>query len=178
MNNKYIELAKKIKNLADKGEGGEKINAEKLLDDILKKHNIKLEELDSLKLEDFFFNIEDLDFKLWLQIVKKVNNTIKIYGKFDDKTIKKNLLDGNYLISCTYLEYVEIVSMFDFFKGLYNKELDFFFTAFCNANNLLIKSSESKSINDLTPEEYKDFIRMLELSKNIKKDSFRKQIDK
>ena len=55
---KNIELAKKLKALADKGIGGEKSNAEAMLNNLMKKHNITIEEIEGEKLMDFFFKIE------------------------------------------------------------------------------------------------------------------------
>ena len=49
---KYIELAKKLKALADRGIGGEKINAEKMLNALMKKHKISIEDIEGEKQED------------------------------------------------------------------------------------------------------------------------------
>lgn len=52
MNN---ELLKKIKALAERGYGGEKENAEKLLKKLMKEYNIKEEDLDEDVIKDFPF---------------------------------------------------------------------------------------------------------------------------
>jgi hypothetical protein len=43
--NKIIELAKKLKALSTQGFGGEKINAEKMLQKIMVKHNLTIEDV-------------------------------------------------------------------------------------------------------------------------------------
>ena len=45
-NEKYLELARKLKALADKGIDGEKYNAQKQLDKIMKKYGIRMEDLE------------------------------------------------------------------------------------------------------------------------------------
>ncbi len=39
---KIIELAKKLKALSERGEGGEKLNADRMLKDLMNKHDISL----------------------------------------------------------------------------------------------------------------------------------------
>lgn len=49
MESKIIELARKIKELADRGVGGEKVNATQKLADLLKKYDIAFTELEETK---------------------------------------------------------------------------------------------------------------------------------
>lgn len=46
---KYIELAKKLKELADRGTGGEKVNAEQQLTRLMEKHGITLEDIEDIR---------------------------------------------------------------------------------------------------------------------------------
>ena len=59
--NKIIELAKKIKSLAEKGKDGEKNAAKEKLERLCKKHNILDEEIESIQeLQDFYIVINDI----------------------------------------------------------------------------------------------------------------------
>ncbi len=62
---KYIELAKKLKAHADRGFDGEKINAEKMLNRLLEKHGITIEDIEQDKKSDYFFNLNTIDSRLW-----------------------------------------------------------------------------------------------------------------
>jgi len=176
--NKHIELAKKLKALADKGVGGEKVNAEKMLNDLLKKHNITIEDIEGEKTEDYFFKVKSKDAHLFTQIVKRVRYDLKVYGEVPAKKIKEWGLKGNYFTTCTAFEFIEIRTMFDHYTELYKKELDIFFGAFLQANDLLAKppQNELKSIKDLTPEEKLRWMRQTEMASKIKSETFRKRI--
>ena len=172
---KNIELAKKLKALADKGIGGEKANAEAMLNSLMKKHNITIEEIEGEKLMDFFFKIEKVDYRFLLQIIKHVNYDIKCYGEFPKKVIKDNYLKGNYMITCTASEYIEIEAKHSFYKRLYNEEVAVFNTAFFKANNLLI-DNPNRVDKEMTLEDYENWKRVNEMSKKIKVGQFNKQI--
>jgi len=173
---KQIELAKKLKALADKGIGGEKVNAEKMLTDFMKKHDISMEQIEGDKHENYFFTVKDDEIKLLHQIVGRVNIHIKCYGPFPKSKMKMYALSGNFMITCTPSEYVEIESMHAVYKRLYESELDIFFTAFCHANDLLVSNPDKKD-KKMTKEEAKDFLRIHEISSKIKKETYRKQIE-
>lgn len=173
---KHIELAKKLKALADKGIGGEKINAEKMLSLLLKKHKLIIDDIEGEKTENYFFKIKKGDARLLNQIVKRVNHNLSLYGEFPAKKVKQLGLKGNYMTTCTAFEFIEIESMFDIYQKLYNSELNIFYSAFLKANDLLVKSPDCKSTKDLTHEEYEEWLRINEMASKIKKENFRKQL--
>ena len=57
MNEKYIILAKKLKALADKGIDGERVNAQKMLDTLMRKHNLTITDIEGEKTDDYFFSL-------------------------------------------------------------------------------------------------------------------------
>lgn len=173
---KYIELAKKLKALADRGIGGEKTNAEKMLKDLLGKHNLSLDDIEGEKIEMHYFNLDKAYKDLWGQIVKSVNSEIGCYGEFPKNDIKKFNLQGNYCAKCTPSEYIEIEAKLGIFIPLYKSELDIFYTAFCTANDLLVKPKKQKSASDLSPEEYEKWKRSQDMATKIKSEQYRKQI--
>lgn len=177
--NRAIELAKKLKALADRGIGGEKINAEKMLNDFIKKHNIKLEDIEKEDINDYFFKIDEnnlLLFRLIRQITTKVSKEIKKY-LFNKKTIRQYKLSGNYMISCTLYEYIEIKNTFDIMSKLFEKELEVFYTSFLYANDLLIEPDADSDISKYSEEEIEQFNRAVKMSNNIKKATILKQLE-
>lgn len=176
---KIIELGKKIKALADKGIGGEKANAEKMLNDFLKKHNIKIEDIEGEEVKDYFFMLKtDSAKKLFSQIGKSIRYDMKCYGEFGKKKVKDYSLPGNFMATCTVSEFIELKSKVDFYSNLYDQELDIFFTAFVRANDLLVDppAGIKRDISDLTPKELEDYKRASALSASIKKGHYMRQI--
>jgi hypothetical protein len=173
--NKNIELAKKLKALADRGIDGEKINAQKFLDDMLKKHNLSIEDIENEKIDDYYFSPKEEDEKLLYQITKRVNPEIKCY-KIPQKKVKEYALNGNFIISCILSEYIEIEAMFDIYKKHFEKEFEIFWYAFCKANDLLIQTKEKRELSSLDPEELEKVTRSYAMAKNIKAETYRKQL--
>lgn len=175
---KYIELGRKLKALAERGVGGEKLNAEKMLSNLLKKHNLTIADIEGEKTDNYFFKLKESEHQLWHQIVKSVNVDIKCYGEFPKKDIKRLKLKGNYCIQSTLSEYIEIEAKFSIYNPLYQEELNVFYHAFCTANNLGITPKTPISIDDLSVDELKTYKRVLEMSQNIKSKHYRKQLSK
>lgn len=173
---KHIELAKKLKALADKGIGGEKVTAEKMLQALLKKHHISIEEIEGEAKKDFYFKLEKGEDQLWHQIIATVNREIKCYGEFPKKDINKYMLEGNYMITCTHSEYIEIEAKLNFYQRLYKQELDVFFSAFIDANNLYPSDSKTLTQDELTKEELAQIRKIHAMSRGITAGQFRKQI--
>jgi len=174
--NKYIELAKKLKALADRGVGGEKHNADKMLNSLLKKHNLTTEDIEGEKIDHHFFNLKKEDDRLWLQIVKSVNNQILCYDPFPSKDVKRLHMEGNYMVDCTVSEYVEIDAKNAIYQRLYKDELNIFYHAFCTANNILVKPEKSIDVCELEADELKTLLRVRQMSRNINSEQYRKQL--
>lgn len=140
MNEKAIELAKKLKALADKGTGGEKENAQVLLERFLKQHDITLEELE-LDAEDWYpFTVSKEQMQIFIVLVAHVCSleTRYIPGK------KVQIL-------CTMTKALELEAKFDFYWRAYTEELDVFKRAFVMKNELWANGTwEGK---EMTPEQ-------------------------
>lgn len=126
---KYIELAKKIKALADQGEGGEKENAQRMLDTLMQKHGIGKEELESNIRTLMPFIVQTAQDRLFSQIVYSV------MGKDQDIRVHKRYRT-HYFVNCTKFEAIEIESKFDFYWKAYKRQLDAFYMAFIQTNNI------------------------------------------
>ncbi len=172
---KVIELAKKLKALAENGVGGEKINAQKMLESFMKKHHITSEDIESDSILEYYFKIAPAYGALFVQISKRKNINIKTYGEFPQKTIKEYKLKGNYMLECTKEEYVYISTAFDILKRQYEKELEIFYYAFCRSNDLLV----DRRNNDVEPtkEEIAKARRAKAMSELIEKAKINKQLN-
>ena len=174
---KHIELAKKLKKLAEQGIGGEKTNAENILEAYMLKYNISHADIQDMKNNEYFMNIPQELRKLFNQIVHKVYDNLKTYH-FLPEAIKEHNLKGNTLVICTVSDWIEIDMMYNVYSKLYLEELKVFNRAFYLANNLLVDSKSSAG--QTHKQDLEKEIRAYELSKQIKSNTsrLRKQISK
>ncbi len=173
---KYIDLGKKLNALAQRGIGGEKSNARRMLNNLMQKYDITKDEIEGEKINEYFFQITKKEFRLWHQIVRNIDQSIDIYGCFPQKMIKEYKLKGNYSIKTTAANYIEILSKYNFYSNLLNTEYDIFFRAFIQANKLYI--IRKKGNDNLNKEEFEKELRVYHLSKHIKVGEFRKALTK
>ena len=100
----YLELVKKVKLLADKGVGGEKENAERILEDLMEKYGVSKEQLDmEERLDRRFDNIQYKYHKLFSQI------GYAVLGKnWKGINIVVKQTTTRYVVGCTKAEQLEI----------------------------------------------------------------------
>ncbi len=175
---KYIELAKKLKILSEQGSyEGERISAENLLKNLMQKCGFSFSDIETEETENFFFTLKTEDAPLWMQVVVSVNGKIQGYGKFSEADIERLSLPGNFSIDCTKAEYVEIVAKFEYYNRLYKEESQIFYEAFVQRNRLFSnKESDMTDTKELSPAELEKAIRVMELSRSLKRGDYRKQL--
>jgi hypothetical protein len=111
--NKIIELAKKIKALAEKGKGGEKIAAKERLDRICEKYNISLDEITiSEESKDYYIVINDKNERELL-----INICCMIMDVPGLKWKEKN---NCVCIRIKLSEYENIIAAFEYYRDMYN----------------------------------------------------------
>ena len=111
----HIELGKKLLALAEKGIGGEKENAKKMLDDLMKKHSISIDDLtDNISKQREFVVKEKSHHKILAQIIFKVLNVNSIkYG--ESKNGKKAFAD------LTDYQFLEVSMLYDFYIKIFDE---------------------------------------------------------
>lgn len=173
---KYIELAKKLKALADRGEGGEKINAEQKLNEFCKKHKIPIESLETEETEAYFIDIEEDEYAFNGTLLNQIAGLIGIVIKGPLSAKDKIVMDTkcNLCFISTASEYAELMMKYDFYKSALKKEAKVFMYAFCNANDLLIQPKEGEQPSEIHRETAKKATLM---SMAIDKSNFYKQIE-
>jgi hypothetical protein len=149
MDQKNLELLKKLKALAERGEGGEKETAMKKLDQLMKKYNVTDIDIDDEVDAYFEFRYHDeFQRKLLLQIMYKV-----IGGSFIEKTYKYRSGKGSRTtlgIRCTKAQSVQISVEYDYYLSLWKEEQIFLFNCFINKHQLFQKD-EDKTIHNSQP---------------------------
>lgn len=131
-NEKHMELMKKLRTLAERGGPGERENARRMLDKLLKKYNVAEADLSDDVLEIHWYTVKnEEERKLLDQVAYKVapkNTTYcRRYGK------------GKYTtrgIKCTKAQALQIEIEFDFYKALWQEEKAFFLQAFIQKHQI------------------------------------------
>lgn len=169
-NHRVIELAKKIKALADRGIDGEKRNAAELLNDFLEKHGLTLDDIESETRVDTFINCQKKQRKIMAQIFWRVlGYDAKIYNSAGKRY--------GYVIECTPAEKIEIAAMFRHYWAAYERELESFQRAFIMTNNLYAQDADGRDYDDLTQQEKDEFERAQRLAQGMDKSEFFKQLN-
>ena len=153
MENRNMEKLKKLRELALRGVDGEKEQAIAMLEKLTKKYGILTEELDEEIIKDFRFTFHgDKERRLLLQITYKITNeTNRFHTLFFTNTGRKCKTECE--ISCTEAQKIEIEFLFDFYKKLWEKELEALFSAYIQKHQLFGKLKNGEEGKDITLEE-------------------------
>lgn len=167
MADKFSTIKKVYKLSIDKGATDpERLAAKELLDKLLVKYGISVEEFeesvstDSEVLRSFEFNgtlsySEDL----LRQVIFKVTNQTQVYYSPS--------VDNVIAIPCTESQEVEIKFLFDFYSQLFEKEFKYFFTAFIQKHRIYGDSSSGSK----SPYNFKEIHKILDIVKLLDTES-------
>ena len=153
---KILDLAKKLKALADRGIGGEKVNAERMLHTLMSKHNISLEEIEGEARDYVSFTVKPEQGKLFAQVACMVVPNANLYGRKGAK--------NKVFAELTKCEYIELKATFDFFWKAWERETGLFYTAFIHRNHIFRTSDNKEDKEDddnTTPEEVEKIVAMM-----------------
>ena len=111
--NKILELAKKIKALAERGKDGEKNAAKERLERLCKKHNISDSELvPTIEVKDFYFIINDSNERdLLINVSCMILDVPGLKWKEKNNCVKMSITQENYK---------DIYNAFEYYKKMYN----------------------------------------------------------
>lgn len=145
MNNKKLNLLKKLKTLADdtRGNENERQSAEEQLSKLMKQYNITEEDLEIEKVErrDFYFK-DSWEHKLICQTIYKLFPEMNIYRTYG----KKNWIWAE----MTDAQYLEFEVHYCAYKASFQKEFDIFYYAFLSKNKIFPDKPVKESTNDNT----------------------------
>lgn len=171
----------KILALAEKGSEGEKITAQKLLDELLKKYELTLEDIaqseEEKKVEIYLSS--EMEFNLLSQIIYKVKNVSRFsYWKFGKR----------YIIKCTENQRIEINNQFEFYNKLFKKEYtkekkkfrEDFFKAYIYKHKIWCESNEEENNEtaDSQPIDLDRLQRIYMYKKNMSNETYYKKLER
>ncbi len=149
------ERLKKIYELALRGTDGEKEQAKAILDKLLIKYEMSLEELSEDKVEFYSFDYHGIDERRILnQTIYKVTGDINnIFDVYNSRTgRKKKTQSGTY---CTKAQKAEIEFLFEFYKTLWEKEKEALLLAFIHKHDIYGSLKEGEKGREISSEEIK-----------------------
>ncbi|MBO4601610.1 MAG: hypothetical protein J5651_00425 [Salinivirgaceae bacterium] len=145
-----IDKLRKIKELAERGVGGEAEAAKRILASLQSKYSISDEELTGKELPDIFFFAAGDYGQLFVQIALSVC-TAPIYNVSKMPKREKKLRgceNANVAVKCLPSEFKLIKAMFEVYSDEYRKQFANWEYAFYSVNGLLVKAAEGKKSKD------------------------------
>ncbi len=142
-----IDQLKKVKALVESGVDGERDNAKTLLDKLLKKYKISLDELVTEETKEYKFKFtNDWEKKILIQCIAKFASNVKKYSNFLTKKgkIQKNIIS----VELTKMQFLDVKSSTKYYVSLYKKELELFYLAFISKHNIFSEKSENEKEED------------------------------
>lgn len=170
MDEKTVERIKKLQALAERGVGGEKVTAEKMLQKMLEKNGIRsLDELQSEECEYTLFPYKGkYEEKLLRQCIYKVLTAAGDRAYYRTKGKRQKL--GIY---CTRAQKIEIQMEFEFYRNAFYEELDIFIVAFINAQKIFPPDAPKDCSGNISERDMK----ILHMAGGIDKRTRRVMID-
>lgn len=133
MDEKTMERIKKLQALAERGVGGEKDTAKKMLRKMLEKNGIQ--SLDDLQDDNYEYVLFPYNGKYEKKLLKQC--IYKVLTAAGDRTYYHTKGTRQKLgIYCTKAQKVEIHMEFEFYRKAFYEEIDIFISAFINAQKI------------------------------------------
>lgn len=177
-----IKKLQKLRELADRGVGGESTNARKLYERLMLQYGIAEEELEEeeVTIHPLVIREEYLQ-RLIKQITACHTKGICRVIKDDIPAKNRRTIDKAYgkntnvFLECTKMEFIQVMLEYDIYKESLKKSLSAFLFAFFQKNDLLVERSENYA--DLSKEEKKRVIEAMGYSISMAKTPVNKRIE-
>lgn len=168
--NKYIELARKLRELWLRGEENERQNAEQKLKALLEKHGMTLEDIEGDAVEMRAFQVTPKDIDIFTIMVANV-----LGSEWCDKICTKNgdPLEGVWYLPLNSSDYIELEAKYEFFKAAFYKEYTIMLKAFVYKQDIYAKDAEEAEPRLPTEED----IMVTLAARAMMKQHFRKQLN-
>lgn len=164
-----MDVIKKLKALSDRGINGEKENATKLLNKLMKKYGITEEELEKSEVKTIWITLKNhAEVKICSQI---------LYAHFENVSLwQRNGHRTKYWLELTPAQEIEFKYMLSvYLKSFYNEQ-EIFINAFIQKNQIFPINGPVIDISELTPEEREKAIKSSMMAQGIEKTRIRKAL--
>ena len=170
-NKKVIDKLHKLLALAEQGEGGEKVTAQRMLDKMLKKHGLTMTDIANESTEVYWFTYKgSIEKQLLSQIIFAVSPLCERWKRKGSKTITGAKL--------TKSEMLDIELRFSVYSKAIKEDIEIFVNAFIMKNDIYPEDSDTfaKEIGEETPEEKAKRFRTSCIAEGIEKKNVLKSI--
>lgn len=175
---KIRALLTKLQAIAERGEGGEKENATKMLHELMEKHGITLDEFDKEEKKEQTIRYAGKDKIFVEQIIASEFPDIIIYY-YKRKYSRAKVLFIRYL---TDTEFNFIKAKIDFYWKIYNEEskkaAKIFYKAFIHTNGLAVPHAGKDDDKPMTPDQMEELYKIMQTMKTMNRHSMNKMLDK
>ena len=166
---KTIARIKKLQTLAERGVGGEKETAQRMLDKMLKENGITT--LKELENEEYEYTLFSYNGKHEIKLLRQC--MYKVMGADSDRTPYRTKGKRQKLgIYCTPSQKIEIELEFDFYRNVFYEELQTFMDAFIQAQDIFPPDAPQGD-GELT----EDDIKMLFMAQGIERKQRHEMIE-
>lgn len=182
-NEKYVSLARKLNELAKRGVGGEKENAQAKLESVMKRYNITIEDIEGNERFDFDFELKkDIPIKFIRQVLCSIVGNISKYGCqiYQYKYVRKRKHICRKITSIEPQHFSEFIAKVSVLWEHYQKESARFYSAFIQANHIYEKVDpdlEDELNYEKNEKSLEESMRLASLIGGIEKKNFNKQIE-
>ena len=164
------EIITKLKALSDRGIAGEKENATKLLEKLMKKYGITEEDLQTEEKKQVFITLKnDIEERLCCQI---------LYAYFEESSLYKTRgCRTKYYTYMTAVQEIEFKYMLSAYIEDFYKQQDIFYSAYIQKNHIFPKNVKTKYIEDITADERAKSLLASMMAEGIEKKRIRKALN-
>jgi hypothetical protein len=174
MSQKHIDLAKKLHALSKSGVGGEKLNAEKFLQKLMKEHGISFDDIDGEATAKHWFEIDRRFERLFTQLV------VNVCGHGSDVWYKKGRQTSIFKIKrgvvCTTAQRLELEFKLDFYGKAFDEEVSVLHRAFVAKHDLYDPNHDGVLMSELSEEEQAERRRAAQMANALKTRHLQRQI--
>jgi hypothetical protein len=147
---------KKLLALADRGVGGEQATAQRMLQKLLNKHGLSIDDLLDEKKVDYTIKFTGAQEKIL---------AFQTISKFLGSKIRGIVRPASVTFECTHLQGVEISTHWKIYRDAWRRERDALMTAFLNRNDIFAPSTDEAPQRPApNPEQMAHHRRALELA--------------
>lgn len=167
---KLHDKLQKILALAERGEGGEKDTAQRMLEKLMIKYDITFAELGVNTKETYYWNYDSKHEKqILLQLVARVTNDLQLSYYTGDRKCGFDL---------TKSDYIEIDLHYSILRKDLKQLIDRLVNAFVQRNRLFANSPPMEKKREYTEKELDELEKMMAMASNINPSEVNQQLEK
>jgi hypothetical protein len=171
---KYIKLAKKLNELAKRGEGGEKETATAKLDSMMRRYGITKAMIEDPVRSWVDYKIPEVQLRIFMQVaISIIGRSADIRHIAEQDPYKPMMI----VVKATHAEGIEIRAKHEFFWRAYQEELDIFTHAFVQKNELLPSDAGEVDVSHMEQDEFDRMIKIMQAGIKQKKHHYRQQLE-